>query len=413
MRRYGTTIRGGRATLRVLGSLTLAAALCGGCTSAPKADPAAPRAYAFWPLAPAEPRVQFLRSYARTTDLTSTGQTGFERLVFGAEVEQSVAINKPYGVAMRDGRIYICDIRNRDVTVLDLAKRQARLMGATGLNRLQQPVDVAVADDGLIYVADKSRGVVMFDQSERYVQVLGGGDFQPVSLALHGDRIYVCNMAKQCVDILDRRDGRVIGTIGTIGDHDGQFRLPLGIDVDPQGNVHVVDIMRCRLQKFSPEGSLLAATGEMTDTAGNFVRPKHVAVDQDGLVYVVDAAFQNVQIFDAQYRLLTSFGAAGDHPGSMNLPVGICAAQGSVDLPGDLVHPAFAARRLIVVTNQFGPHKVAMYAVGGLAPGKTVQDVSTVQIQTAAGTRAPGGPDLLGQLGTEPLTEETDPPRPK
>jgi hypothetical protein len=211
----------------------------------------------------------------------------------------------------------------------------------------------------------------------------------------------------QQVQVLDRRTGERLRAIGEKGDQDGQFVRPLGIDVDSDGNVYVTDVIRCRVQKFSPAGELLGAFGGIGDVLGAFVRPKHLAVDDDGIVYVVDAGFANIQMFNQENRLLMFFGAAGTHPGAMYLPAGVCTHQGDLDLFSDYVHPAFEARRLVLVTNQFGPNKVAVYAFGRLREGYTAQDIATSRAAmesglageedaaagSGQGTPAPTGPD--------------------
>ncbi len=342
--------------------------------------------YAFWPLFPDEPRLQYLRSLDGSDDVSPSKSSGIERLVFGPEAEQAASIEKPYGVAMRDGKIYVCDMRGGALMVMDLRKKQTRLVGVSGVNRLSHPVGVAVADDGRIYVADNERGAVLvYDAQERYTEALGFPGFKPVSLAVHGDRLYACDMAGQAIQVFDRASGERLGTIGTVGDEDGQFRLPLGVATDTAGNVYVSDMMRCRVQKFSPEGRFLAGVGTVGDFAGSFARPKHLAVDAEGIVYVVDAAFQNVQLFDAELRLLMAFGSSGEFPGSMNLPAGVCVAEEGVELFEDRLHPGFEARRLVLVTNQFGPDKVAVYALGGLRPGYTAADLARAAAPVSAG----------------------------
>lgn len=390
----------------------LVACLLTGCASSTKPAPTSSRQYAFWPQPPVDPRVQYIRSFVYSTDVSQEQQKGLDKLVFGAEEDSAVEINKPYGIEMRDGKIYVCDIRNIGLTILDLSRRQTRLVGTSGLNRLQNPVDVATMPDGFIYVADKLRGVVVFDPSERYATTFGHDKFQPVGVAATNDRLYVCNMASQNVEVLDRHTGALIATIGTVGDQDGQFRLPLGIAIDPEGNIHVVDVMRCRLQKFSPDGKLLKAVGEMTDTSGNFVRPKHVAIDSEGQVYVVDAAFQNVQVFDKDYRLLSSFGAAGDFPGAMSLPAGICISEDATGYFAADIHPLFTPQRLVLVTNQFGPDKVAVYAVGHVSDGHTAQELAAARATVAEGNATSDQPnplaglDALGDPATRPATSQ-------
>lgn len=382
----------GRASL--LGVLLLGLLLPGaGCSSAPRSESVTRRAprgsYAFWPQAPDEPRIQFIKAISSSEDISPTRTSGLEKVVFGEEAARANEIVKPYGVAMRDGKIYVCDMRGSALVVFDIKSKQTRLLGTTGANRLDHPVAVAVADDGMIYVADNNRGaIVVFDAEERYATTMGVARSRPASLAVHGDRLYVADMASQTVQIFERSTGNQLGVIGSVGDEDGQIRLPLGVATDRDGNVWVVDMMRCRVQKFSPDGKFLLGLGTLGDYAGSFARPKHIAVDRDGVVYVVDAAFQNVQMFDEQGRLLMAFGAAGQFPGAMNLPAGICVAEDAAGLFEDEVHPGFEPRRLVLVTNQFGPAKVALYAMGSRREGYTVRDLASSAIAVPTGVGA-------------------------
>lgn len=374
-------------SLRLAAAAAASAALLGGCGTSGPTRPEVTGQYAFWPVPPADPHIQFLQSFASAEDLTGERQGALSAMVFGEEDDSRSAINKPYGVDMRDGRIYICDIRRNGVVVLDLAKDEMRLVGVTGFNSLANPVDVEVADDGMIYVADNERkAVLVFGADERFIKVIGHDDLRPVGLTVHGNRLYVCNLDMQHVEIYDRQTGEQIGTIGEVGEEDGQFRVPLGIDTDPEGNVYVVDMMRCRLQKFSPEGEFIGAVGAMGDFAGGFARPKQVAVDRDGIIYVVDAAFNNVQMFDNQFRLLMHFGAAGAFSGAMNLPAGICVDDDGARYFTDRLHPGFAAERVILVTNQFGPAKVSAYALGERRAGWSVADLTANAQEITTGT---------------------------
>jgi DNA-binding beta-propeller fold protein YncE len=206
-----------------------------------------------------------------------------------------------------------------------------------------------------------------------------------VGLEVHGDRLYVCNLAAQTVEIFDRHTGEAIGAFGGPGDEDGQFRVPLGIDIDKDGFVYVCDMMRCRLQKFTPDGELVGAVGALGDVAGSFSRPKQIAVDDDGIVYVVDASFNNVQMFNADFELLMAFGAAGTFPGAMNLPAGICVTSDSTSYFKDFAHPGFEISKVVLVTNQFGASKIAAYAFGSRREGWTVADLSSSSIDVSAG----------------------------
>lgn len=370
-----------------LAATLLLLAGCGGSTGSTSSKPSVSGMYAFWPRPPADPHIQFLQPIASREDVSPTKRSALSNLVFGEDQGLEGAIQKPYGVDMHNGRMYVCDIRKNTLVVLDFDKQQMRLVGATGFNTLTNPVDVHVADDGMIYVADNERmAVFVFDAQERFQRVIGHDEFRPVGLVTTGDRLYVCNIDQQIVEIFNRFSGERIGQIGTIGDEDGSFRVPLGIDADPEGNIFVVDMMRCRIQKFSPDGEVLAAVGAVADVAGSFVRPKQLAVDSDGIVYVVDAAFQNVQMFDSELRLLMHFGAGGNFAGAMNLPAGICVDETSLRFFADELHPGFDAKRIVLVTNQFGPAKVNAYAMGDRAEGWTVSDLTANALDTESGT---------------------------
>lgn len=388
----------------MIGVLALSLGFLGGCDSGPS-GPVKPQAngkFSFWPVYPDEPRVQFVRAFNGSTDLSGEGST-FDKLVFGQKADDTSAIKKPYGIAYRDGKIYICDIRDKSLTILDLRKKQTRLVGSSGITPLNHPVDVAIADDGMIYVADNAQGaVVVYSADERYAMAFGRPNFKPISVAVSGDKLYVCDMPTQVVEILDRHTGKQIGTIGAVGDEDGQFRLPLCVRTDKAGDVFVVDMMRCRVQKFSADGRFLKGVGTLGDYAGAFVRPKHMAVDSDGIVYVVDAAFQNVQMFNNDLELLMSFGAAGSFPGAMNLPVGVCTGDTGLDMFKDFIHPGFNAKRLVIVANQFGGSKIAVYALGERDSGYPLADLQKSANDISQGVGASPDQLRMGGQGAQP-----------
>jgi hypothetical protein len=396
------------------GLLALAAAAAvSGCGSPQRSGAGAGPAdeYSFWPPPPSEPRIQFLTSYAFSSDVEPP-QSGFDKLVFGTD-RKILPIGKPYGVAFWRGRIYVCDIVNPNVVILDLAQRQTRLMYTRRGEPMRQPTDIAIAPDGMKYVADRRVGrIFVFDAEDRHVLTLGGRGLIPVGVAVWGDELYVPDFETQSILVLDRYRGETLRSIGEAGGGPGQFIRPLGVEIDQQGNIYVTDAIRGRLQKFTPDGELIYALGELSDAPGDFVRPKHVAVDRDGVVYVVDAAFQNVQMFNADGGLLMFFGSPGNHLGSMSLPAGVTVHDGDSGLFEQYLHPAFEPKRLVLVTNQFGLHKVAVYALGGLREGATIDDITPDAATVSTGQReGEFTPDLLQRdvAPPAPPDEQTEP----
>lgn len=350
-----------------------------------------PVEFAFWPPFPNEPRIQHLVSYAKSSDIEPPRkQSVFEKLAFGEDSGDVLPINKPYGVDMWNGKIYTCDIRNQSVVVFDLNKRETRVIGVGGASPMKQPTDVAVADDGTAYVSDKGKQVILvYDAKEKLAAQFGWPGFEPVAVAQHGDELYVCDYGSKQVVVLNRFDGSELRRIGEPGsDEEGGLLWPIGIDIDADGSVYVSDVLAARVQRFDPSGELGQIYGYLSDKVGSFTRPKHIAVGTDKILFVIDAAFQNVQLFNSEGQLLVFFGGPGGHPGAMNLPVGICIEQydaKAASLFGDFVHPAFKPEQLVLITNQFGPQKVAVYAFGSLAEGKTLDDIAPTRLELPAG----------------------------
>lgn len=376
-------------------------ALLGGCASTP--EPVQDKPTAFWPAYPDEPHIQYLTSFTGSADLEPP-KTKMQDLIYGKENEAELGIKKPYGLAMWNGRIYVCDLRSACVTILNIRTRQTLIMGASGSGALQSPTDIAVAPDGMKYVADLGQNlVIVFDPADRMVGRIGMKDFKPVSVAVHQNELYTADFVSQQIIVFDRTTGREIRRIGEKGSGPGQFVRPLGLDVDAQGNVYVADVLKCEVQQFDPQGKFVRVFGTRSANAGGLVRPKHIAVDKEGIIYIVDAAFQNVQLFNNLGQLYTFFGSAGSHPGAMYLPAGVCVDDDPSDLElfRQFIHPAFQAERLILVSNQFGVNRVSVYAFGRLKPGKTVADIQASKGLVPEGT---GAVPTTGPLGPLPTT---------
>ena len=395
-------------TLLFAAMLVFTIGLGSGCASQQK--PEAKKA-AFWPPYPDEPRLQYLVSFTQSTDVAPK-KTGLDELVYGKEVEQVLAVKKPYGIKMYNGRIYVCDLRNACVTVLDLRKQQTLILGRTGNGHAANSHryrDCRRWNE--IRRRHRQRADLRVRPGRSAAWEAWPTEMKPSGIAVFQNELFVCDFKSQRVLVLDRTTGALRRTIGQAGSKPGQFIRPLGIAVDQQGSIYVVDVMKCQMQKFTRDGKLVTNFGAISANAGGFVRPKHIAVDKDGQIYVVDAAFQNVQVFDQVGRPLTFFGSAGDHPGAMYLPAGITVTDADLDIFSRYVHPAFEAQRLVLVTNQFGDNKISVYAFGHLKPGKTPQDIAGSQGLVPAGTgeqrtKGPGAPL------TAPVPPEDDIPAP-
>ena len=376
-RDHATTATGSREHALAL-TLLLTFTLLTGCASSDKtARQTGPdKATAFWPTFPDAPRIQYLTSFAVSDDLQAK-KSKLEEIMYGKGDERALMLNKPYGIRMHDGKIFVCDTNHNALVVLDLRKREVKMVGIAGEGKFAKPIDLAIAPDGNRYVADSQRpAVYVFDKNDKFVRLIGAKDFRPVAVAVRGDDLYAADFKNHRVIVWNRHTGQQLRTIGKSGLEKGQLAGPIGIALDNEGNVYVTEIVTCRISKFAPDGRFLKAFGNRGDQVGTFTRPKHLAIDSQGLIYVVDAAFQNVQVLDPAFKPLMAFGGHGAFPGYMDLPAGVTVHDADLELFKDYIHPAFDAKRLVLVTNQWGDNRVAVYAMGNLKEGKTVNDIA-------------------------------------
>jgi sugar lactone lactonase YvrE len=342
-----------------LGALALALLLWG-CGSAPA--PAPRLSGVFYPPAPELPRIQYLTAFNGRKDVESQSQ--FNKFVVGEQVD--VKLDKPYGVAIRDGKIYVCDT-NSTVVVFDLAKKSFHILdGANGPGRLLAPVNISIEADGTKYVADPARGqVVAFGADDQFVRAYGEpGKWRPVDAVAYGDRLYVVDGSNAAVRVYDKASGELLKVIGDKGEESERLSRPTNVVFDGEGNLYVSDIGRFQVLVYDRDGHYRRSVGKAGDNLGHFARPKGLAIDRENHLFAVDASFANVQMFDPSGQLLLFFGAPGQDPGQLQLPAKVVIDYDNLKYFQQYVSPGFDVQYLVLVTSQFGPRLVNVFAYG-------------------------------------------------
>ena len=332
--------------------------LSAACATAPRKA----EAPVFFPPAPGLPRIQYLTSFRGLKDVEE--QSSFDKFVVGEQ--QDLRIDKPYGIGIHDGKLYVCDT-NATVIVFDLVARSySGLKGAVGAGKLIQPINISIEADGTKFVADPGRGqIVVFDANDDYVRAYGTpGNWRPVDAVPFEDRIYVADPANGLVKVFDRASGEPVKSIGDKGEPAERLDRPTNLAFDGEGYLYVTDVGRFQVLKFDRDGHFKSAIGKPGDNLGHFARPKGIAVDREGRLYAADASFNNVQIFGKEGRLLMFFGEGGDVPGGFLLPAKVTIDYDNVKYFSKYLAPQFQAEYLLLVTNQFGEHPVSILAFG-------------------------------------------------
>ena len=293
-----------------------------------------------YPPPPEKARFIYERTFRSSFDIKEL--TAFERFkTFATGVAGSgYGLQKPYGIAVYHGKVYVSDTVQRVVLLFDVPAKDFKVVGQEGLGQLTKPIGLAVDhNNGTLYVADNSgKRVVVYDEDGKYLRAIGGSDYftrpSGVAVSPDGSKVYVVDTGgvdsqNHRMYIFDAFTGDHLKTVGSRGTENGQFNLPLQVSTGPDGTVYVVDGGNFRVQSFYPDGTYKGTFGAIGRRSGQFSRPKGIANDSDGNTYVVDAAFGNFQIFNQQGQLLLFVGDRGfdGKPGEYMLPAGIAVDE--------------------------------------------------------------------------------------
>ncbi len=340
-----------------------AISMIAGCAGTPQSEDGQGSVPIFYPSAPDSPRIQFLTSFSGAQDIDTKKQTSFARFILGEEKKAIPQLNKPYGVALFENKIYAIDTRGSGYVIFDLGmKTFRRVLG------MKKPINITIDRDGTKYVTDTDlKKVFVFDRNDKKIQAFGGeGEFKPTDVAISGNKLFVSDLGNQQILVLDKATGQQIFSIGTVGSAEGQLFHPTNLAIGSNGNLYVSDTGNFRVQEFTPDGRFVRTFGEIGVSYGKFARPKGIALDKEGRIYVVDAAYQNIQVFDDQGQLLMFFAGpgAGVGPGQLYLPTDISINYESVSYFQSYAEPGFQLEYVILVANQYGPHKISVYGFG-------------------------------------------------
>jgi len=350
--------------LAVLVPLLTAVLLLAGCAT----ETGKKKAIYYFPPAPDDPRLQYLFSFSTQRQLGGGSGRTFTSYITGKSLPES-GLAKPYGAAATKGKLYVCDTELGGVAIIDFTKRRMGMLPAEGEGQLQMPLNLAVDTDGSLYVADGQRNqVVIFDNKENFVAAIGkSGELKPRDVAVSQHRIYVADLQTRSVHVYDKKSREKLFDIPRGSDAtNGEIELqtPTNLALDTNGQVYVADTGHFRVKVFDADGKFIRSIGEFGQGLGQFSRLKGIAIDHENRLYAADAMSQVMQMFNDQGQLLMFFGDPTISANFENLPSKVVVDYDNLKYFQNMVAPGFKAEFVIYVINQFGPHKVSVYAFG-------------------------------------------------
>ena len=338
----------------------------------------------FFPPPPVPPRVQFL-TWASGADQVEPAKGSFATFILGQEAVVQRAINKPYGVAVRDGVAYVCDTKGLCICRLDFKNQTYGVLGVSGPGKLRKPINIIIDPLGYKFVVDPERKqVVVYGPDDKYTTAFDvPPPCRPVDVAVYENELFVLdNDDTPQVVVFDRVSGDIKRTFGSAGGEPGQFKIPNSLAISPDGYLYVSDTHNWRVQKLTRAGESVWVKGTPGYTLGSFGRPRGIRVGPDGLVYVVDGSTEIVQMYDPDGQILMRFGGPGDVPGALGLPSSLAIDKSSLPYFERYVHKDFKVDYLLFVVSQYGTRLINVYAFGSFPAGYRLAESEIATLPT-------------------------------
>lgn len=352
--------------------------------------------------------MQFLTAINNARDLFTPRKPGFADFILGQRYDILTSplayIGRAYGVAVREGKIYVCDFNGGQVKVFDLADDKFYILGGDA-TPTTAPTNLCIASDGYKFVVEPMPQLIqVFDPQDNYVTTFKVEQGRPGGIVAIGGELFVLDVTGDRILVLDRGTGKLLRTFGSKGSGPGQFAIPNSITADADGNLYVTDLLNFRFQKLDRNGKSLMSVGKPGDTFGEFGRPRGIALAPDGVIYVVETSFQVVEMFNQQGQVLMAFGNSHAAPGFLEVPASIAVDKTCMKYFAKYVDRRFEPEYLLFVTSQIGVSRLGVYAFGHLKPGAEIPPVP-VPAPEPSKEQPPAKPDVE-QPAAKPGTEQ-------
>ena len=243
--------------------------------------------------------------------------------IFAIAPEGPAAFKLPLNLTVdANGWLYEVDSKRDQVVIVDTNEN---LVGIIGEKGAMKPRDVALTADRIyvsdlqnhcVHVLDKATRHPMFDiPHPKDMTNLATALFQPANITVDSaGRLYVSDIGGYRIQVYDT-NGDFLRSVGKYGDNYGEFARPKGIAVDRANRLYVVDSAGQMVQMFDDKGQLLMWFGEPSGSKVGLVLPTKVLIDYDNVAFyqhfaAPDFTVEHLIIVMSQYgpRKVSVFG---------------------------------------------------------------------------------------------------------
>lgn len=150
---------------------------------------------------------------------------------------------RPTAVVVYEDRVYVCDIKDSEVEVLD--RESGKVIDAFGgfgkeEGRFHRPTHLALDAAGNLYVTDALNfRIQMFDKDGKFIKVIGyqgshpGAFARPKGIAVDRDgHLYNADSAFEVIQVFDVKSAEPLLPFGKYGPAPGSTYLPAGVHID-------------------------------------------------------------------------------------------------------------------------------------------------------------------------------------
>lgn len=227
---------------------------------------------------------------------------------FGTSLGQ---FNEPSDVAIgSDGLIYIAECYNKRIQVVDRFGSTKRTWASSKEFPMICPQAIAVEGER-VFVADAGGSVTVFTREGEGVRrfaKLGSEPGQlrnPLGIAVLNGKVAIANSGNNRVELFEE-SGKFVSTIALEAREIPTLMDPRSVAFDISGHLYVADLHH-RIVKFSPEGKFMKAWGTYGSFSGEFAEPNHISISK-GLIYVADLTNHRLQVFNTNGEFVLQWG---------------------------------------------------------------------------------------------------------